>query len=50
MKTQVLWPLQRAQHVVAKVCRVVLLAAMALATQLALVTLSVKESLVTPAT
>ena len=32
MKTQVLWPLQRAQHVVAKVCRVVLLAAMALAT------------------
>ena len=50
MKTQVLWSLQWAHHVVAKVCRVVLLATMALATQLALVTLSVEESLVTPAT
>ena len=50
MKTQVLWPLRRVQHMAAKVCRVVLLAAMALATELALVTLSVEESLVTPAT
>ena len=45
MKTQVPWPLQRAQHGTAKVCRVVLVAAMALATQMALVTRSIEESL-----
>ena len=38
MKTKVPRPLQRAQHGAAKVCRVVLVAAKALATQLALVT------------
>ena len=50
MKTKVPWPLQRAQHGAAKVCRVVLVAVMALATQLALETLSVEESLPAPAT
>ena len=50
MKTQVPWPLQRAQHVVPKVCWVVLVAAMALVTQLALVMPSVPESLAAPAT
>ncbi|XP_043753579.1 uncharacterized protein LOC122690728 isoform X4 [Cervus elaphus] len=50
MKTQVPWPLQRAQHMVAKVCQVVLVAAMALATQLALEMPSVEESLPAPAT
>ena len=45
MKMHVPWPLQRAQHRAAKVCRVVLVAAMALATQLALVTRSIEESL-----
>ena len=49
MKTKVPRPLQRAQHGAAKVCRVVLVAAMALATQLALETPSV-ESLPAPAT
>ena len=50
MKTKVPRPLQRAQHGAAKVCRVVLVAAMALATQLALETPSVEESLPAPAT
>ena len=51
MKTKVPRPLLRAQHGAAKVCRVVLVAAMALATQLALETPSVEESLIpeTPA-
>ena len=44
MKMHVPWPLQRAQHRAAKVCRVVLVAAMALATQLALEMPSVGES------
>ena len=44
MKTQVPWALQRAQHVTTTACRVVLMAAVALATQLALVMLSVLES------
>lgn len=35
MKTQAPWPLQQAQHMAPKVCRVVLVATMALATQLA---------------
>ena len=50
MKMKVPRPLQRAQHGAAKVCRVVLVAAMALATQLALETPSVEESLPAPAT
>ena len=50
MKTKVPRPLQRAQHMEPKVCRVVLVAAMALATQLALETPSVEESLPAPAT
>ena len=36
MKTQVLWPLQRTQHVAATACRVVLAARRTLATQRAL--------------
>ena len=43
MKTQVPWPLQRVQHMAAKVCRVVLLARMTLTTQLALVMPSAVE-------
>lgn len=50
MKMKVPWPLQRVQHKAAKVCRVVLVAAMALASQLSLVTPSVKKSLLAPAT
>nr|CAI9689543.1 unnamed protein product [Rangifer tarandus platyrhynchus] len=50
MKTQVPRPLQRAQHVTTTACQVVLLATMALATQLALVALSVLESLAAPVT
>ena len=50
MKTQVLWPLRRVQHMAAKVCRVVLLAPMALACQLALETPSVEKSLPAPVT
>ena len=46
-KTQVPWNLQRAQHMVATECRVVLVARMALVTQLALVMPSVLESLAT---
>lgn len=45
MKTQVLWPLQRTQHVAATACRVVLVARMTLATQLALVMPSFMEFL-----
>ena len=43
MKTQVLWPLQQAQHMAGKVGWVVLVATMALVTQLALVTWSIEE-------
>jgi hypothetical protein len=50
MKTQVPWPLQRVQHMAAKVCRVVLLATMALASQLALETPSVEKCLPAPVT
>lgn len=50
MKTQAPWPLQQAQHMAPKVCRVVLVATMALATQLALVTPSVEKSPPAPAT
>ena len=50
MKTQVLWPLRQVQHMAAKVCRVVLLAPMALASQLALETPSVEKSLPAPVT
>lgn len=49
-KTQVPWNLQRAQHMVATECQVVLVARMTLVTQLALVTSSVTgfmEALVT---
>ena len=45
MKTQMLWPLQQAQQVVDKMCCMVLVATMALATQLALVMLSVLQFL-----
>ena len=50
MKTKVPRPLQRAQHGAAKVCWAVLAAAMALASQLALETPSIEESLPAPAT
>lgn len=45
MKRQVPWPLQQAQHMVTMVIWVVLVARMALVTQLALVMPSVLESL-----
>ena len=47
MKRKVPWPLQQAQHMVAMVIWVVLVARMALVTQLALVMPSVLESLAT---
>ena len=50
MKTKVPRPLQRAQHMAPKVCLVVLVAAMALATQLALEMPPFEESPPAPAT
>ena len=50
MKTQVPWPLQWAQNTVVTECQVVLVAGMAVMTQLALVMPSVLESLAAPVT